>query len=124
MSIFSENFGLNQTQTTDLADIAFFYTEHMRLMRHWQTVAGERIYECRYEDLIADFEPRCRSLVEAAGLPWDERCLRFHESDRAVLTPSRWQVRSPIYSGAVARWKRYEKHLGPLLEALHGEIDG
>ena len=124
MSIFSENFGLNQTQTTDLADIAFFYKEHIRLMRHWTQVAGERIYECRYEDLIADFEPKCRSLVAAAGLPWDERCLRFHESDRAVLTPSRWQVRSPIYSGAVARWKRYEKHLGPLLEALHGEIDG
>lgn len=123
-SIFSENFGLTQTQSTDLADIGFFYKEHIRLMRHWAGIVGERIYECRYEDLIADFEPRCRSLVEAAGLPWDERCLRFHESDRAVLTPSRWQVRSPIYSGAVARWKRYEKHLGPLLEALHGEIDG
>jgi tetratricopeptide (TPR) repeat protein len=122
-SVFSENFGLTQTQATDLADIGFFYKQHIRLMRHWAEIAGERIYECRYEDLIADFGPSCRRLVEAAGLPWDERCLRFHESDRPVLTPSRWQVRSPIYSGAVARWKRYEKHLGPLLEELRGEID-
>ncbi|HUR40735.1 MAG TPA: sulfotransferase [Verrucomicrobiae bacterium] len=122
-SIYSENFGLTQKQATDLSDIGFFYKEHMRLMRHWSEVAREQIYECRYEDLIADFEPQCRGLVEGgAGLPWDERCLRFHESDRAVLTPSRWQVRSPIYKGALGRWKRYEKHLGPLLEALQGEI--
>ena len=74
--------------------------------------------------LIADFEPKCRSLVAAAGLAWDDRCLRFHEADRVVLTPSRWQVRSPIYAGAVARWKRYEKHIGPLIEELQGEVDG
>lgn len=123
-SIYSENFGLTQTHATDLADIGFFYKEHIRLMRHWAGIAGDQMYECRYEDLIADFEPRCRSLVQAAGLPWDARCLRFHEADRAVLTPSRWQVRSPIYSAAVGRWKRYEKHLGPLLEELQGEIDG
>lgn len=123
-SIFSENFGLTQQQATDLGDIGFFYKEHIRLMRHWAQVAGEQIYECRYEDLVADFEPKCRSLVAAAGLSWDDRCLRFHEADRAVLTPSRWQVRSPIYAGAVGRWKRYEKHLGPLLAALQGETDG
>jgi tetratricopeptide (TPR) repeat protein len=123
-SIYSENFGLSQKQATDLGDVGFFYKQHIRLMRHWQQVAGDRIYECRYESLIADFEPQARRLVEAVGLPWDERCLRFHEADRAVLTPSRWQVRSPIYGAAVGRWKRYEKHLGPLLRELAGEIDG
>jgi len=123
VSIYSENFGLTQKQATDLADVGFFYKQHIRLMRHWQEVAAEQIYECRYESLIADFEPQAQRLVEAVGLPWDERCLRFHEADRAVLTPSRWQVRSPIYGAAVGRWKRYEKHLAPLLAALAGELD-
>ena len=123
-SIYSENFGLTQKQATDLADVAFFYKQHIRLMRHWVEVAGHQIYACRYEDLVTDFEPQARRLVEAVGLPWDERCLRFHEADRAVLTPSRWQVRSPIYGAAVGRWKRYERHLGPLLQGLQGELDG
>lgn len=123
-SIYAENFSLAQKHATDLADIGFYYTHHMRLMRHWVEVAGGQICECRYEDLIADFEPQARRLVEAVGLPWDERCLRFHEADRPVLTPSRWQVRSPIYGAAVGRWKRYEKHLGPLLAELQGELDG
>lgn len=122
-SIYSENFALSQKHATDLADLGFFYTQHIRMMRHWAEVAREQIYECRYENLIADFEPQCRRLVEAAGLPWDDRCLRFHEADRAVLTPSRWQVRSPIYQGSAGRWKRYQKHLGPLLQALEGELD-
>jgi len=123
-SIYSENFGLSQTHATDLADIGFFYRQHMRVMRHWVEAVGSQIYHCRYEDLIADPEGQSRKLVEAMGLPWDERCLRFHEGDRPVLTPSRWQVRSPIYAGAIGRWKRYEKHLGPLLHALEGELDG
>lgn len=122
-SIYSENFGLSQKHATDLADIAFFYRQHRRLMRHWIEVAGGQIYPCRYEDLIAEPEAQSRMLVEAVGLPWDERCLKFHEGGRPVLTPSRWQVRSPIYSGAIGRWKRYEKHLGPLLDALEGTAD-
>jgi len=123
-SIYSENFGLTQKYATDLADIGFYFGQHMRLMRHWLEVAGGQIHPCRYEDLIADPEAQSRRLIEAAGLPWDERCLRFHESDRPVLTPSRWQVRSPIYAAAVGRWKRYEKHLKPLIDALGSELDG
>lgn len=117
-SIYSENFGLTQKHATDLADIAFFYRQHMRLMRHWLDVAGDQIYQCSYEDLIAEPEAQSRRLVEAVGLPWDDNCLRFHEGDRPVLTPSRWQVRQPLYGSSVGRWKRYEKWLGPLLKAL------
>ena len=124
VSIYSENFGLTQKHATDLGDIGFFYRQHQRLMRHWAEVAGTQIHECRYEDLIAEPEAQTRRLVDAMGLPWDERCLRFHEGDRPVLTPSRWQVRSPIYGAAVGRWRRYEAHLGPLLQELAGELDG
>lgn len=124
ISIYGENFGLSQKHATDLADIGFFYRQHMRLMRHWLEVAGGQIYQCSYEALVAEPDAQTRKLVEAVGLPWDDRCLRFHEADRPVLTPSRWQVRSPIYGGASGRWKRYEKHLGPLLEALGEDVNG
>ena len=124
VSIYSENFGLGQKHATDLGDIGFYFRQHIRLMRHWVEVAGDRITQCRYEDLIADPEAHSRRLVEATGLPWDERCLKFHEDTRPVLTPSRWQVRSPIYQAAAGRWQRYERHLQPLLEALGDDVRG
>jgi hypothetical protein len=51
-------------------------------------------------------------------MPWNERCLDFHVSDRAVQTPSRWQVRKPIYASSVARWRRYDRHLAALKQAF------
>ncbi len=57
-------------------------------------------------------------MIAFCGLEWDDRCLSFHRTERAVSTPSRWQVRQPIYASSVGRWRRYERHLGPLREAL------
>ncbi len=59
-----------------------------------------------------------RQLIEYCGLAWDDRCLAFHKIERAVLTASYSQVRQPIYSNSIGRWRRYEKHLGPLRNAL------
>ena len=63
------------------------------------------------------------SLISFCGLDWDDRCLRFNETERAVRTASNLQVRKPMYRSAVGRWKRYEAHLGPLLEALGRSSD-
>ncbi|MFA5941756.1 MAG: sulfotransferase [Sinimarinibacterium sp.] len=122
VSIYAENFALEQRWANDLGDLGRFYREHMRLMRHWQAVLPGRMHECVYEDLVANPERGARALIDAVGLPWDEACLRFHEQDRAVLTPSRWQVRQPMYSKSVARWRRYERWIGPLVEALGDEV--
>ncbi|SFF68673.1 Tfp pilus assembly protein PilF [Fontimonas thermophila] len=121
VSIYGENFSLDQGFATDLADLGYFYREHMRLMRHWCRLFGERIYECVYEDLVAAPEAGTRRLIDVVGLPWDDACLAFHRNDRAVLTPSRWQVRQPMYAQSVGRWRRYARHIGPLLEALGDE---
>jgi hypothetical protein len=64
-----------------------------------------------------------RELVAYCGLEWDERCLRFHENERVVRTFSTLQVRQPMYRSSVGRWKRYEKHLKPLLDALRGDAN-
>ena len=61
-----------------------------------------------------------RRLVEFCGLDWDDQCLRFHENPRVVTTFSTLQVRQPMYRSSVGRWRRYEKHLAPLLAALSG----
>lgn len=121
LSIYGENFSLDQKFATDLGDLARYYADYMRLMRHWQSVLPGRIYGCVYEDLVADPERRARELIHAVDLPWDERCLKFYESDRPVLTPSRWQVRQPMYAKAKGRWRNYEPWLGPLLQGLGDE---
>lgn len=122
VSIFAENFGVQQRYATDLGDVGRYYREYARLMRHWQSLFGDRLHAVVYEDLVADPEAGARALIDAVGLPWDANCLRFYEHERPVLTPSRWQVRSPIYRGAVSRWQRYADHLGPLLDALGDEV--
>lgn len=89
-------------------------------MKHWHNVlpAG-RILDVRYEDNVADSEREARRLLDYLGLPWDPACLRFHENNRAVHTASVIQVRKPIYSNSIARWKRFENHLGALREIIY-----
>ena len=111
---FSDKHGYN----TDLTKLGLYYREYDRLMRHWNTVLPGRIHEVRYEAMIADQEAESRRLIEFLGLPWDDACLRFEENDRAVATASRWQVRQPIYTSSVKRWKNYEDKIQPLIDAL------
>ena len=59
-----------------------------------------------------------RELIDYLDLPWDERCLEFYKNTRAVMSPSNIQIRHPVYKVAVDRWKRYEKHLEPLIEVV------
>jgi len=88
-------------------------------MEHWAAVLPGRVVDVVYEDLVGDQERQTRWLVtEACSLPWNDRCLHFHENDRPVLTASADQVRQPIFTTSIGRWRNYEKHLGPLIEAL------
>jgi len=104
----------------DLADLGSYYRDHERLMAHWRHVLPAPILEVVYEELVQSQEAVTRRLLEFCGLPWDERCLRFHENCRPVQTMSKLQVRQPIFASSVGRWRRYAVHLGPFLEALDG----
>jgi len=119
-SCFSRLFiGNNLGYTYDLAATGRYWVTYHELMRHWRDVlpAG-RILDVSYETMVSDFENQARRLVEYLGLPWDARCLGFHENRRIVRTASVAQVRKPIYRTSVARWKHYERHLGALLEIV------
>ena len=106
----------------DLEDIASEYLACERLMAHWSRTLPLPIHELRYEGLVDDPERVIAELLEFCGLPFDERCLRFHETERRVFTASNWQVRQPLYRASLARWRRFERHLGPLRAAL-GDTD-
>lgn len=118
-SCYTHHFRDQHDYAYDLATLGRYYRRYMKLMQHWQRVLPSgRIFDARYEDIVADPEQQVRRLLNYVGLPWDDACLKFHENRRAVQTASLIQVRKPIYSSSVARWKRYEKHLGPLLEMV------
>ena len=104
----------------DLEDLGKHYLEYQRLMKYYRDVAGVPMLEVKYEELVNDTEKVSRQMVEYCGLEWDERCLRFYESERVMRTASYDQVRQPVYTRSIDRWKNYEKHLGPLMDALNG----
>lgn len=118
LSIFFQNFGGDHPYAYDLENLGHHHRQYERLMAHWHEVLPGRIMDINYEDTIADPEYWSRKLIEHVGLEWDDACLAPHKLERTVKTASHWQVRQPIYKTSVARWKNYEKHLGPLKEAL------
>jgi len=97
----------------DLLDTAAYYAHFDRLMRFWRERFPGRILEVQYEALVDDQENHTRRLLEHCGLSWNERCLRFHENEAAVATPSATQVRQPLYRGALGRWRSYAEYLEP-----------
>ena len=117
LSCYFQEFASMAAFTLDLSDLAHYYREHHRLIAHWrEALPAGTLLEVPYAELIADQEAWSRKVIEFIGLPWDPRCLQFHETARAVVTASNWQVRQRIYSSSVGRWKHYEKFIGPLLE--------
>jgi tetratricopeptide (TPR) repeat protein len=118
LSIWMENFNPDQRYATDFDDLAFFRGQYLRLMAHWREHLPLPILELGYEETVADLETQARRLTGFLGVEWDARCLDFHQSERAVQTPSRWQVRQPVYRSSMQRWKRYESLLPELMQAF------
>jgi Sulfotransferase family len=101
-----------------LAELGRYYARYQRLMRHWRGVLPGSFLDVRYEDVVADLEGAARRIIAYCGLPWDDRCLSFHRTERPIRTASATQVRQPIYTSAIGRWRVYENQLEPLLSAL------
>jgi hypothetical protein len=118
LSLFTTSFA-SLPFTNDLVDIGAYYNAYTSLMQHWRSVLpGGRILDVRYEDMVGDLETQARRIVAHCGLPWDDGCIEFQGVNRAVNTASLVQVRQPLYSNSVARWRRYERHLDPLRAEL------
>ena len=117
-SIYALDFAGEHTYAYDQTNLGRYYRQYERLMDHWRHVAPDAILDVQYEELVANQEAETRRMLDFCGLDWDENCLDFHKTDRTVRTWSYRQVRQPIYRSSVARWRKFEDHLTPLLDEL------
>jgi len=118
-SNFLNYFAVGNEYSFDLGELGQYYLDYERLMAHWDSLFSSDILRVQYEELVMDQEAMSRQLIAYLGLEWDDRCLDFHKNKRAVHKLSSMQVRQPIYTRSMNRWKHYEKHLAPLIAILH-----
>jgi tetratricopeptide (TPR) repeat protein len=115
LSCYFQNFSTTMRFTMDLSDLAHYYRQHERLMKHWTTaLPAGTLLEVPYEELVADQVAWTHRILDFLELEWDDRCLSFDKTERTVNTASAWQVRQKIYGHSVQRWRHYERFIGPL----------
>ncbi len=107
-----------QSFSYDFFELGQYYLQYQRIMDHWHRVLPGKVLDVRYEDLVRDQEAQTRRILDYLGLPWEDGCLRFWETERAINTASSEQVRQPIYTKALNYWRNYEPQIGELIAVL------
>ncbi|QNM83115.1 sulfotransferase [Sphingomonas sabuli] len=120
---YAQHFSWGVNYSYGIEEMASFYREYLRVMRHFDTVMPGVVHRVIYEDLIEDLEGEVRKLLDFLEVEFDERCLRFFETDRPVHTPSAEQVRQPINKAGFGRWQKYKPWLGELEDALGSAVE-
>jgi Tfp pilus assembly protein PilF len=123
-SCFTHPFNDGHGYNTDLGMLGRYYLEYRRITDHWHRVLPNPPLASSYEVLVHNQEAQSRRLIAHLGLEWESGVMAFHKSERLVKTPSRWQVRQPIYRSSVKGWQPYRAHLAPLYDALGPLADG
>ncbi len=118
---FKQHFAKGQGFSYGLERIGRYYRDYVLLMKHFDEVAPGVVHRVIYEEMVADPETRIKAMLEHCGLPFEEACLNFHQTERAVRTASSEQVRQPIYKGGVDQWVNYKPWLSEL-EAALGDV--
>lgn len=117
-SAFKQLFHEGQEFSYGLKEVGTYYKDYVDLMDHWDEVLPGKVLRVQYEEVVADLETQVRRILDYCGLDFEESCVSFYETDRAVRTPSSEQVRQPIYKSGVEQWKNFEGNLDPLKQAL------
>lgn len=118
-------FSADQPFTWDLGELGRYYRTYARWMEYWRRVLPPGVLlDVQYEELVVDFEPQARRIIAHCGLEWDDACLAFRTAARPVRTASAAQVRQPLHSNSVGRWRPDQAVLRPLLEGLGPELVG
>jgi tetratricopeptide (TPR) repeat protein len=123
LGTYKQLFATGQPFSYDLTELGEYYLQYQRLMDHWHEVMPGFVLDVNYEDVVADLDGQVRHILEFCGLPFEDACLRFHETERPVRTASSEQVRQPIYSSSVNLWRNYEPHLDTLVHILKPLLD-
>jgi tetratricopeptide (TPR) repeat protein len=122
-SNYKQLFAVGQEFSYDLAALAHFYTRYLSITRFWDSVLPDGVYRLHYERLVENFEGEVRALLNYLGLPFDERCLTFYDSDRRARTASSEQVRRPVNTDGIGQWRHFQKGLEPLRRHLRREAE-
>lgn len=115
---FKQLFAEGQEFTYGLEQIGRYYRDYVELMDHWDRVLPGKVLRVNYEETVADLGTQVRRILDHCGLKFEQNCVDFHRTERAVRTASSEQVRQPLYTTGVAHWKHFERWLGPLREIL------
>jgi tetratricopeptide (TPR) repeat protein len=119
VSCFFTSFNESLSFASDLRALGTYYLAYRRMVDRWRAVLPPAsLLEIDYERLVSDSEKVVREMLQHCALPWEPTCLAFHQTERGIRTPSRWQVRQPIYAHSVGRWRNYATHLEPLRDVL------
>lgn len=119
ISCYSKMFREDMPYTYDLKEIAHYYQKYHELMEHWKAVLPQHyILEVKYEEVVGNLETEARRIISHCDLEWDAACLEFHKTERPVKTASVTQVRQPLYSSSVERWRNYGELVEPLVREL------
>jgi len=105
----------------DQAEMARHHARYYHLMARWRERFTGRFLDIAYEDTARDLEPNARALIDFLELPWEDACLHFHKQDSAVATASAVQVRQPVHTRSIGRWRRYERQLDPMRKILQAQ---
>lgn len=119
---FKQLFAEGQEFTYGLEEIGEYYKDYVALMDHWDAVLPGKILRVRYENVVADLETQVRRLLDFCNLPFEESCINFHQTERAVRTASSEQVRQPIFKSGVDQWEHFSAYLDPLRAKLGPEL--
>ena len=119
---FKQLFAEGQEFTYGLEEIGQYYKDYVALMDHWDSVLPGKILRVRYEDVVADLETQVRRLLDHCELPFEDNCINFHKTERAVRTASSEQVRQPIFKSGVDQWENFSTYLDPLRTKLGPEL--
>ena len=122
-SNFKQLYSRGQLFTYSLTDIGWYYRSYVELMAYYDDLLPGKVHRVIYEELVGNPEREIRRLLDYLEVPFEEKCLRFHETERSVRTASSEQVRQPIYKSAKEHWRNYELWLGPLKETLGPVLD-
>lgn len=119
---FKQLFGEGQDFSYGLEAMGRYYRDYVRVMDHWDRVLPSFVLRVQHEDVVGNLEAEVRRILDFCGLPYEEACLRFHETERTIRTPSAEQVRQPIYRSGLEHWQHYASWLDPLKQALGEDV--
>jgi hypothetical protein len=119
---FKQLFAEGQEFTYGLEEIGHYYKDYVALMDHWDKVLPGKVLKVQYEDVVDDLETQVRRVLDFCGLDFEEACINFHQTERAVRTASSEQVRQPLFRSGVDQWENFSPYLDPLRDVLGPEL--